>query len=78
MKYIQKGKEPENFSDWKATQQSLGVNYDYKYLSNPEKKAVHISLLSEQGYICCYCCMRVEQSNSHIEHLAPQSKTDSE
>ncbi|MEG4484062.1 retron system putative HNH endonuclease [Microcoleus sp. D2_18a_B4] len=78
MKYIQKGKEPKNFSDWKATQKSLGVNYDYKYLSNPEKKAVHISLLSEQGYICCYCCMRVEQSNSHIEHLAPQSKTDSE
>lgn len=78
MKYIQKGKEPQNFSDWKATQKSLGVNYDYKYLSNPEKGAVHISLLSEQGYICCYCCMRVEQSNSHIEHLAPQSKTDSE
>jgi uncharacterized protein (TIGR02646 family) len=78
MKYIQKGKEPQNFSDWKATQKSLGVNYDYKYLSNPEKGAVHISLLSEQGYICCYCCMRVEQSNSHIEHLSPQSKTNSE
>ncbi|MEG4854248.1 retron system putative HNH endonuclease [Microcoleus sp. B5-D4] len=78
MKYIQKGKEPLNFSEWKATQKSLGVNYDYKYLSNPEKVSVHISLLSEQGYICCYCCMRVEQSNSHIEHLAPQSKTDSE
>ncbi|MEG4444141.1 retron system putative HNH endonuclease [Microcoleus sp. AT9_B5] len=78
MKYIQKGKEPQNFSDWKATQKSLGVNYDYKYLSNPEKAAVHISLLSEQGYICCYCCRSVEQIDSHIEHLAPQSKTDSE
>jgi uncharacterized protein (TIGR02646 family) len=77
MKYIQKGKEPQNFSDWKATQKSLGVNYDYKCLVNPEKKSVHSSLLSEQGYICCYCCMRVEQSNSHIEHLVPQSKTDS-
>jgi uncharacterized protein (TIGR02646 family) len=78
VKYIQKGKEPQKFSDWKATQKSLGVNYDYKYLSNPEKKAVHISLLSEQGYICCYCCSRVDQIDSHIEHLAPQSKTDSE
>ena len=78
MKYIQKGKEPKNFSDWKATQKSLGVNYDYKYLSNPEKKAVHISLLSEQGYICCYCCQRVDKTNSHIEHLDPQSKTDAE
>jgi len=78
MKYIQKGKEPQNFSDWKATQKSLGVNYHYKHLPNPQKGSLHISLLSEQGYICCYCCMRVEQSNSHIEHLAPQSKTDSE
>ncbi|MEG5137591.1 MULTISPECIES: retron system putative HNH endonuclease [unclassified Microcoleus] len=78
MKYIKKGKEPQDFSDWKATQKSLGVNYGYKTFSNPEKGSVHISLLSEQGYICCYCCKKVEQSNSHIEHLAPQSKTDSE
>jgi uncharacterized protein (TIGR02646 family) len=78
MKYIQKGKEPQNFSDWKAIQKPLGVNYHYKHLPNPQKGSVHISLLSEQGYICCYCCKRVEQSNSHIEHLAPQSKTDSE
>ncbi|MCW6050360.1 TIGR02646 family protein [Lyngbya sp. CCAP 1446/10] len=78
MKYIKKGKEPQDFSDWKATQKSLGVNYGYKNLQNPEKGAVHSYLLSEQGYICCYCCQRVEQSNSHIEHLAPQSKTDSE
>ena len=49
-----------------------------KSLFNPEKGSVHISLLSEQGYICCYCCRSVEQSNSHIEHLAPHSKTDSE
>ena len=78
MKYIQKGKEPENFSKWKAKQKSIGVNYDFNSLRKPEKAEVHNSLLSEQGYICCYCCMRVEQSNSHIEHLAPQSKTDAE
>ena len=79
MKYIQKGKEPQIFSEWKAKQRPLGVNYaDYKYLSNPERKAVHISLLSEQGYICYYCCNKVDQSNSHIEHLDPQSKTDAE
>ena len=79
MKYIQKGKEPQIFSEWKAKQRSLGVNYNnYKDFRNPEKDSVHSSLLSEQGYICCYCCMRVEQSNSHIEHLDPQSKTDAE
>ncbi|MEG3987167.1 retron system putative HNH endonuclease [Microcoleus sp. S28C3] len=78
MKYIQKGKEPQIFSDWKTTQKSLGVNYNYKSFRNPEKDSVHSSLLSEQGYICCYCCQRVDKTNSHIEHLAPQSKTDSE
>jgi uncharacterized protein (TIGR02646 family) len=78
MKYIQKGKEPQIFSEWKAKQKSIGVNYDYNSLYNPEKRAVHDSLLSEQGYICCYCCRSVDQSNSHIEHLDPQSKTDAE
>ena len=77
MKYIQKGKEPQIFSDWKAIQKPVG-NYHYKHFLNPERKAVHISLLSEQGYICCYCCNKVDQSNSHIEHLDPQSKTDAE
>jgi uncharacterized protein (TIGR02646 family) len=77
MKYIQKGKEPQILSDWKATETPAG-NYHYKELRNRERGPVHISLLSEQGYICCYCCKRVEQNNSHIEHLAPQSKTDAE
>jgi uncharacterized protein (TIGR02646 family) len=78
MKYIQKGKEPQILSDWKAIQKPLGVNYHYEYFLNPERAAVHISLLSEQGYICCYCCQRVDKTNSHIEHLDPQSKTDAE
>jgi uncharacterized protein (TIGR02646 family) len=77
MKYIQKGKEPQILSDWKAIQKPAG-NYDYECLQNPERAAVHISLLSEQGYICCYCCQRVDKTNSHIEHLDPQSKTDAE
>ena len=72
MKYIQKRQEPQIFSEWKATQKPVG-NYHYKHFLNPERKAVHISLLSEQGYICCYCCKSVDQSNSHIEHLDPQS-----
>lgn len=77
MKYIQKRQEPQFFSEWKAIQKPTG-NYHYKHLLNPERAAVHISLLSEQGYICCYCCQRVDKTNSHIEHLDPQSKTDAE
>lgn len=77
MKYIQKRQEPQNFSEWKARQKPAG-NYHYRHFPNPQRGSVHISLLSEQGYICCYCCKSVDQSNSHIEHLDPQSKTDAE
>jgi uncharacterized protein (TIGR02646 family) len=77
MKYIQKGKEPQILSNWKVRQKPT-PNYHYEYFLNPERAAVHISLLSEQGYICCYCCQRVDKTNSHIEHLDPQSKTDAE
>jgi uncharacterized protein (TIGR02646 family) len=77
MKYIQKGKEPQILSNWKVRQKPT-PNYHYKHFLNPERAAVHISLLSEQGYICCYSCQRVDKTNSHIEHLDPQSKTDAE
>jgi uncharacterized protein (TIGR02646 family) len=32
------------------------------------------SLITEQGHICAYCEQRVIDSDSHIEHLVPQSK----
>jgi len=78
MKYIRKGNEPQEFTEWKAQQKFVGVNCNYGSLQNPEKRLVHQSLLHEQGYICCYCCMRVATDTSHIEHLNPQSKTDSD
>jgi len=76
MKYINKSPEPREFADWKQGQKFIGVNCNYKSLQNPQKQLVHDSLLQEQGYICCYCCQRIQQKTSHIEHFAPQSKTD--
>jgi uncharacterized protein (TIGR02646 family) len=78
MKYIQKRSEPQKFTQWKSVQKSIGVNCDYPSLQNPEKGLVHNSLLHEQGYICCYCCMRIVKDTSHIEHLDPQSETDAD
>jgi uncharacterized protein (TIGR02646 family) len=76
MKYIQKGEEPEIFTIWKAQE-----NDDWKPYWNtkntnfqaPEKPVVHDALLIEQGYICCYCGMRIFRENSHIEHLKSRS-----
>ncbi|MEB3826285.1 retron system putative HNH endonuclease [Phormidium sp. CCY1219] len=76
MKYIKKGNEPEEFTQWKEAQRESGVNCDYKSLQNPQKGLLHAALLSEQGYICCYCCQRVDSTTSYLEHLEPQSETD--
>lgn len=72
MKFIIKGNEPKEFKDWKdLANEDWQPTYDI--LSNPEKNAVKKSLMAEQGYICCYCERRLEDNDSHIEHLKPQS-----
>jgi uncharacterized protein (TIGR02646 family) len=49
----------------------------YKDLEKSEegKKArgeLRAILSQEQGYICCYCCQKLDLNNSHIEHLRPR------
>jgi uncharacterized protein (TIGR02646 family) len=77
VKYIKKGEEPESFKAWKALAKTT-PNWGYSYLQNPEKQKLHEALLREQGYICCYCGMRITRESSHIEHLKPQSTPDPE
>lgn len=71
MKCINKGAEPQAFTDWKAL-----ANDDwqptYDDLRGEPKRAVKQALMVEQGYICCYCERRLEDSDSHIEHFQPQ------
>lgn len=78
MKFIEKQEEPVEFIQWKQEQQQAGVNCKYSCLQKPQKQTVHESLLQEQGFICCYCCKRINKDSSHIEHFTPQSKTDDE
>ncbi|MCG6134788.1 MAG: TIGR02646 family protein [Nostoc sp. LLA-1] len=73
MKYIKKNQEPHKFSRWKALE-----NDDWKpswddNFQAPEKPIVHDALLKEQGYLCCYCGMRITRTTSHIEHLQPRT-----
>jgi len=75
MLYIKKGEEPESFKTWKALAKTT-PNWGYSYLQNPEKRELHEALIREQGYICCYCGMRITRESSHIEHLKPQSTPD--
>ncbi len=45
----------------------------YDLLSGREKTDVYNALLQEQGFICCYCGMRITRETCHIEHLKPRS-----
>lgn len=71
MKYIRKGNEPAKFSDWKA-QANANWQPTWDALRGSEKSAVLQALLQEQGYLCCYCGMRISLNSSHIEHFKPR------
>ncbi len=70
MNYIQKWEEPEGFKEWKRR----NSNVNWGNFGDEIKQEVKMSLLKEQGYICCYCEKRVNNQNSHVEHLKPKSR----
>ncbi|MCF4969804.1 retron system putative HNH endonuclease [Nostoc sp. CMAA1605] len=74
MKYIKKNREPGQFTSWKALANDYWQpSWDNNFQA-PEKPIVHDALLKEQGFICCYCGMRITRQASHIEHLKPRSQ----
>lgn len=68
MKQIIKNNEPVSLTEHRASQHS---NFD-----NLQKDNVRNSLLTEQGYICCYCMKRIPENNitpsTKIEHYLCQ------
>lgn len=75
MKQVTKETSPPIFETWKGlSNENWQPTYDD--LKNPEKRAVHESLLEEQGGVCCYCGRAIDQSDSHIEHFRPQNGYD--
>lgn len=75
MKRIEKGEEPNLFTEWKA-KANADWQPTYDLLSDETKTAVKKALMEEQGYICCYCERRLTDDDSHIEHFRPQSDQD--
>lgn len=71
MKHIVKGEEPQDLKDWKS---SANENWQPTWdgLPGPVKRNLHSALMTEQGFICCYCGKRVSDADSHIEHFKPQ------
>jgi uncharacterized protein (TIGR02646 family) len=72
MKCINKSNPPKSYSIWLEKQETLGVNYNFGSLQNPEKGDLHKALVEEQGALCAYTMKRISLSSSHLEHIFPQ------
>jgi len=58
MKHIEKQRQPQAFTDWKAcANENWRPTYDK--LSGEPKRAVKAALMAEQGHLCCYCERRL-------------------
>lgn len=73
MKHVTKGASAPKFEDWKELANPHWTP-TYENLQNPQKRALHVSLLKEQGWVCCYCGRSIGQLDSHIEHFRPQER----
>jgi uncharacterized protein (TIGR02646 family) len=70
MKCISKSPEPESFVQWKIDNAHLKMPYGD--LHGDKKKCLKLSLIEEQGGLCCYCEREIGQDDSHVEHFRPQ------
>lgn len=77
MKYVRKIGAPHTYTNW--CREAHGTqDEDYRCLRNPVKSELHQALLSEQGWLCAYTMRRIDDKNSHIEHIKPETLCRSE
>jgi len=57
----------------KSPEGKLEINF-YN-LPSDVKKALKLSLLEEQGHLCCYCMQRIETDEMKVEHFFTQAKS---
>ncbi|QSV71285.1 MAG: TIGR02646 family protein [Aphanizomenon flos-aquae KM1D3_PB] len=76
MKRIIKGIEPACLLKYRQIERTDCDGYRPNYDGYRPKKPLTLkkALLTEQGYICCYCMRRISEDNMEIEHWQPQSK----
>lgn len=67
MKRIVKGKEPQSLLEHRLKPHTDYDNYN-------EKDNLRRALLTEQGYICCYCMQRISDKKMKIEHWKSQDE----
>ena len=72
MRHIEKTAEPPSLTQWKH-QGDENWNPGWgDFDTRPIEQIVKQLLLQEQGFLCCYCEIRVDQNRGHIEHIQPR------
>jgi len=73
MRYIKKS-APQEYIRW-AENWPLDYPLHWEDIDSDGrvKSIIKEGLLKEQGFICCYCEIRIDDRNSHIEHFRPRS-----
>lgn len=64
---IRKGPEPKSWAEYRLS--TPGATFD-----DAPKVDLRRALLSEQGYLCCYCMRRIDEDTTRIEHRIPREK----
>lgn len=73
MKYIAKEEAPKEYQEY--CKRNKASYDDLREGNNREVyDKLRVSLLKEQGYICCYCGCRITLDNVTVEHLKPRDK----
>lgn len=76
MRKIEKGTSPDCLNRWIELQRPAEVNLTYGNFR--DKPALLSILINEQFALCGYTGLRVEPTNSHIEHVKPQTACTAE
>nr|WP_319396397.1 hypothetical protein [uncultured Desulfobacter sp.] len=73
MKKIVKGGQPEALLQWRAYNNARSPQNIRYGKANFPGEAVMTALLLEQGYLCAYTLLLIDENKAHVEHLKPQS-----
>lgn len=72
MRKINKNSEPISLTNFKINNPTLNYsNLDSTYYQ--VRIDIREACLKEQFYLCGYCCDRIDEKNSHNEHIIPQN-----
>jgi uncharacterized protein (TIGR02646 family) len=86
MRFIAANRPPQELIAWVASSRQAGVELNYDTLGKVEidgesrdvKEAIKRQRLEDQGYLCAYTLVRIEEESAHVEHLKARSVSKEE